>query len=303
MKKFPKVAVLLATFNGAKFLKQQLVSITDQKQVDITIFYSDDLSTDDTMAILSKFRSLECINLNSENKKFNCASKNFFHLISLIDSQYFDYVCLSDQDDIWKEIKISHAISKLELGHDFYSGSFEYFKDSTNKSKYVNKKWKQTKCDFYFRSPGPGFTFVMSKKVFIVLQKHILEKSEQELKLIRWHDWYIYVFARQRKYLWFIDNMPNAYYRLHSNNETGLAVNLPKVLSRSRYLLSGEFRKQIITMMTLSKPKNFMYNEIEMSLISFSLLDRLFLAKNIKKMRKSMLEKIIILLWLSFSKR
>ena len=97
----PRIAVLMAAYNGVSFLKEQLQSIEQQKHVDVSIFISIDKSTDGTYEWC---KECEQNNLNvtvlSYGKRFGGAAKNFFRLIRDVDFLEYDYVAFADQDDV-----------------------------------------------------------------------------------------------------------------------------------------------------------------------------------------------------------
>ena len=66
------VCVLLSTYNGSKYLKEQLDSIFNQKEVEVSVFASDDISKDDTVAILEEYSKTHNLKyrINERNKNF-----------------------------------------------------------------------------------------------------------------------------------------------------------------------------------------------------------------------------------------
>ena len=104
------VVILLSTYNGEKYLKEQIDSLLNQKGVDIKILARDDGSKDSTVSILSEY---ERLNANfSYYQGTNCGpAKSFLHLITHADSA--DYYAFCDQDDVWDEDKLLSAINRL----------------------------------------------------------------------------------------------------------------------------------------------------------------------------------------------
>ena len=110
-----KIAVLLASYNGVKYIKEQVDSILNQKEVDVTIFVSDDLSTDKTIEYLQDiYKDFKNIVYLPSGSKFGGAGKNFFRLIRDVDFSSFDFISFVDQDDIWYEDKLIRAIKTIE---------------------------------------------------------------------------------------------------------------------------------------------------------------------------------------------
>ncbi len=116
----------MATYNGECWIEEQLKSIIGQRGVDLSIFISDDLSTDNTLNICEEFKALHpsIINILPSTDKFGGAGKNFYRLIKDVDFESYDYICFSDQDDIWYKGKIKNAIDCLALNNaDCYSSN------------------------------------------------------------------------------------------------------------------------------------------------------------------------------------
>jgi len=107
------VSIALATYNGERFLKEQLDSILEQSYTDIEIIACDDCSTDSTPQILEDYQKKDSrlkVYFNEKNLGFK---KNFEKCISLCDG---DYIALSDQDDVWTKDHIACCKAVLEHG-------------------------------------------------------------------------------------------------------------------------------------------------------------------------------------------
>jgi len=103
-----RVSVVMCTYNGEKYLKEQIESILNQTYPVYEIIIQDDCSIDHTMDILQKYeKEYTCIHA-FRNEKQKGISENFF---SALDRANGDYIALSDQDDIWEINKIERQIS------------------------------------------------------------------------------------------------------------------------------------------------------------------------------------------------
>ena len=111
-----KIAVLLAAYNGEKWIKEQIDSILNQESVDVKLFISCDLSTDKTMDLLTSYNS-EKISILPYGERYGAAAPNFYRLIREVSFSDFDYIALSDQDDIWLSDKLISAINCIEESH------------------------------------------------------------------------------------------------------------------------------------------------------------------------------------------
>jgi len=111
----PKVLVLMATYNGESYLKEQLDSILGQKGVDVTILVRDDGSTDSTLVILEQYASIHSNIIVRPESNLGC--KHCFYKLAyygMTEFPNYRYFAFSDQDDIWLENKLSSAINHLE---------------------------------------------------------------------------------------------------------------------------------------------------------------------------------------------
>ena len=109
--KLPRVAVLLCTRDGSKFIDQQLESLIHQQQVQIELFWSDDGSTDNTKEIVLSYQDrlkITPIKLPIDHH----AGDHFLKLLYTVPSD-FDYYAFCDQDDIWLPQKLQRSINHL----------------------------------------------------------------------------------------------------------------------------------------------------------------------------------------------
>ena len=105
-----QIDILLATYNGEKYLEEQLNSILNQTYSNIRILISDDCSKDKTRKILEKYAQKDNrIQLYFQEKNLGYV-KNFEFLLRQVEN---DIYMLSDQDDVWQETKVEHTYKKL----------------------------------------------------------------------------------------------------------------------------------------------------------------------------------------------
>lgn len=101
-----KVKVLLSSYNGEKYIEKQLISILNQKDVEVKLLIRDDGSKDNTIKILSKYSEKPNIEIvYGKNIGFK---KSFSKLVSIAnnDPLIYDYYAFSDQDDMWYPSKL-----------------------------------------------------------------------------------------------------------------------------------------------------------------------------------------------------
>ncbi len=112
----PKISVCIATYNGEKYIKEQLESIIHQLDEDDEIIISDDGSNDKTIQIIENFKDTRIKIFNhSPNRKtkyrFDLTTRNIENALSKAQG---DFIFLADQDDIWVENKVKKIIPLFE---------------------------------------------------------------------------------------------------------------------------------------------------------------------------------------------
>ena len=229
-----KVAILLSTFNGEKFIKDQLISLRNQKKVKIKVFIIDDGSTDNTLQIIKKFNITKRI---YKTKNFRNPVKNFLYLIDKVPKS-FDFYCFADQDDVWLPFKLFYSISQIKKYKADICGGRTIYTDAnlkvTGKSQVFKKK--PSIENSLVQSIAGGNTLLWSKKLNNVLKK-IKNKNPAS------HDWYIYQIATLLNYKFIYIKKPLIYYRQHSNNVIGSNVGFFNTLKRIYWGFAGRYKK------------------------------------------------------------
>ncbi len=254
------IAILLASYNGKKWIKEQIDSILNQKEVNLSIFVSDDFSTDNTLEYLKELYKEEKRLFFLESKeKFGGAAKNFYRLINDVDFTNFDYVALADQDDIWFEDKLIRAINVIkDKNVSGYSGNVLAFWEN-GEEKLINKAQKQIKFDYLFEAAGPGCTYVLTLNLALEFQKFLKANFEKVNEILS-HDWLIYAFSRVCDYKWHIDNIPKIKYRQHQKNQVGANYGVNAIFKRTCLIFSSWYRsetKKMIILFNLESKINF----------------------------------------------
>lgn len=145
------VAILMATYNGGRYLAEQIDSIIAQSNEDWTLYIQDDGSSDDTLNIIQKYSSenKQIVNVNVGLSRQGCCN-NFMTLLNMVDSKYYMF---ADQDDIWLPEKVQVSLNKLkEIEHDNPDTPIMVFTDR----KFIDQEK---------RSLFPGTTFDPRKQL------------------------------------------------------------------------------------------------------------------------------------------
>ena len=242
----PNVAVFLATYNGEKFIDEQLASIFSQLEINLKLYISDDCSTDRTLKkILNFCKNKKNYEVISDSNKYGSAAENFFNMIMNINFEEYDYIALSDQDDIWLPNKLKLAIQNINKNNSHaYSSNVISWNQKSQQLKNIIKNNHQTKYDYMFQGPGPGCTFVLQTKAALELKSFIKSLDINCRKEIDHHDWFIYSYYRFNNKRWFIDSYSGMIYRQHSSNVVGSNIGLKGIFERLKVL--KEWRNQSI---------------------------------------------------------
>ena len=252
----PKILILIASFNGGKFLKEQLASILCQVDVDVNVIISDDNSTDDTIDVINAFSSVYGDKVSLVNRSENDVRKrgsfeNFLSLTRLVDVQSYDFVAYADQDDIWLPTKLSYGVSQLSFhGASAFSSGFFILKGLNVDLTYINKRKRYVEFDFFFQSGGPGCTYILESSHFRYFQKFCAATDFDKFD-IKYFDWLIYAYFRSNNFCWIISDSSHMLYRQHGSNVLGANAGVFALFKRLKMILSGEYISSCRAMLSL----------------------------------------------------
>lgn len=107
-----QIAVLLATYNGARFLREQLESLFRQTCEDFHLYVRDDGSTDDTLKIVGEFAQKypDQVSVIDDGEGRLGAAHSFMNLLDQVDSEFYMFC---DQDDVWLDTKIEKTLEHM----------------------------------------------------------------------------------------------------------------------------------------------------------------------------------------------
>lgn len=252
----PRVLVLVATHNGAEFLREQLDSILSQDDVETHIVVSDDGSTDGSFDVARDYAShpeyAARIRLLRPGL-FGSAHQNFFRLIRETEAADFDAIALSDQDDIWVAGKLARHYKLLSLpdgidGHGQYSAISSNVTafDESGRQQLVVKNQLQRSHDYAFESGGPGSTFLLTPDTYAFVRAQLIAPGSHASRA-KSHDWLIYALVRASGRRWFIDGESTVSYRQHADNVLGANEGWRQNAARFAAIANGDHRQQVGT--------------------------------------------------------
>lgn len=249
----------MATYNGEKYLQEQVDSILAQKNVQVSLFVRDDHSTDNTRSIINEYqRSTGKVFLLDQKPIQLNVTKNFFSIVREIDLTHIDYIAYSDQDDIWLDNKMDAAIiainknkvscyaSNLLRGNE--DGKIiKYFSFFSRLTNYLLnfKSNNQSHWDHYLEAASAGCTLVLNKEAADYFQQR-LNTIYDEIPGNASHDWSTYALTRIGGFKWYVDSNAFIIYRQHSNNAYGTNNGIKGVSKLVGLIVSGWYRKHIL---------------------------------------------------------
>lgn len=217
-----QIDVLLATYNGEKYIKEQIESILSQTYKNIKLIISDDCSSDKTVEILKEYEKKDNrIELYIQKENLGVV-KNIEFLLNKVENELY---MLSDQDDIWLPEKIEKSVLKLKSEKaDLVFGDLEVvdkelktiypsFGDFMLLSKKINKYIDSYRMNYLYNCVT-GCT-IISKKEFI---KKILPLPTKSKYLLHDH-WIALMVSLNGKLAYMKEKYIK--YRQHGNNEVG----------------------------------------------------------------------------------
>lgn len=218
----PKIAVLLSTYNGERFLREQLDSILNQEDVEVELLVRDDGSSDLTIQILTEYLTKHDNIKVLQSKNVGC-ERSYAILMreSPKDSEYFAF---ADQDDVWFADKLKHSVDVLS-GFSNTPTLYCCNQIITDESLTPLKKMIEDESfsfvshemEVNYLKNRHGCTMVWNKKLHDILCNIKLSQGYTPV-----HDKMLNMVARCAGQV-IIDKKPLQYYRIHGNNVSGLA--------------------------------------------------------------------------------
>lgn len=237
-----KVLVLLSTYNGDRFLREQLESLYGQEGVDYHILVRDDGSSDETIAILEKYKKQKAHMTIMRGGQNVGPAWSFFLLIEEAYKKYndYDYYAFCDQDDIWCPNKLKSAVEQLDVSDNpyrFYSGSYTFINAVGKKIGYKHPPLSDYR-KILFRNTCIGFSQVFSKSLLERAMDifNFLQSEGYDKRKVAFHDRYMSQMAFYLDAFIVADKEPYAYYRQHDKNVTKRKGDTFWQLTKAKYI-------------------------------------------------------------------
>lgn len=269
------VTILMATYNGEKYLQAQLDSLQQQSYKNWKLIVGDDGSTDGTIALLSKFRQ-ECphsVEIIKNVPPTGSAKANFMQLLSKADTPY---IMFCDQDDIWMPDKVSLTLAAMKdieknksvpiLIHSDLTVLGENGVIAESFFDYQNLPADTKLSSLIIQNSVTGCTVMINES----LKNKMLETKDYS-KIIM-HDYWAVLIAKVYGEVGFL-NSPTMYYRQHSENsvgakESGNLLYLIRRLRQGRKSYKGQLEESMMQIsLFLQTYKKYPMNKEERKLL------------------------------------
>lgn len=222
------VLVLMSTYNGEKYIDEQMQSLLEQEDVALHILIRDDGSKDDTVEKLRHWENQYPNQITTMPSPNIGVVRSFFDLIEQCPDQY-DYYAFCDQDDVWLPTKLISAIYKLN-GHSEWSGEsadqrplmYCSTTQMTDESLNPTKIWpampekRLSPYNALIENVCVGCTMLVNREAMLLVKQQMPKHVDKVIM----HDWWVYLSVSCFGDIVF-DEKSYILYRQHGNNAMG----------------------------------------------------------------------------------
>jgi glycosyltransferase involved in cell wall biosynthesis len=207
-------SIILATYNGEKYIKQQIDSILNQDYKDFELLIQDDCSSDATVAILKDYAGKDLRIQIFKNEKNLGYTKNF---LSLLAKTKGEYIVFCDQDDVWVNNRLSYTLDFFTKHRDiglFISNDLSF---NEEKIPVVNKNAINS---FYYSDFMDVLWSCSYKGCDMSLRKSVADKMLEiipALGSVIAHDWLVLCYSYLHSKI-AVDNKVLLLHRIHGDN-------------------------------------------------------------------------------------
>lgn len=243
-------AILMGTYNGEKFLAQQLSSILQQSLNSWSLWISDDGSTDETALLLKRYQDIHKDRLHILKGPRHGFVRNFLSLACnpSIQAHYFAY---ADQDDIWLPDKLLQAVRILARSPDtvptlYCSRTMIIDESGAERGYSLLDSAQPSFANALIQNIASGNTMV-----FNAAARDLLLAAGPDVDVFA-HDWWTYLAVMAVDGIVIFDPVPLVQYRQHGDNQVGATLTLSALLRRTRLDRNGHlrstFRRNIVAL-------------------------------------------------------
>lgn len=294
------VAIIMATFNGEKWIEEQIASIRAQTHPYWHIFVRDDGSSDATLATLQQLLPGERFTIvDPGGKATGSPAGNFLRALCEINLENFGFVAFADQDDVWSPGKLARALACLDKEQaDGYSCDLVAYDNGARRAWYINKSQPPRALDYLFQGASAGCTYVLTNKAAqLVIDK--IQPFMPDFPKQRSHDWLVYAICRSHGLSWVADDSAHIFYRQHASNAFGALPNARGLLARWRLARQRWYREHVLWLsevlaMTAAEKK------VLCAVRDLTFADRLALARRSREFRRVPRDQVLLAMAIVF---
>jgi glycosyltransferase involved in cell wall biosynthesis len=246
---FPTIAICMATYNGEKFISEQLESILNQSCNNWILFIHDDNSTDRTVDVIEQYvkKNTGKIVFLNDDVEFKRPELNFVYILEKIPE--YDYYMFCDQDDVWMENKIQITLDCLKKVEQKFGrthpalvhtdlkvtdASLGVISESFWKYKHVSPEIADSLDGLFLQNVVTGCTVMIN----LALKKKTKFPKDGAMLM---NDWWLAMTAAAFGKVEHVDAQTIC-YRQHKNNVVGARLlsvkNLERLIRYKKHVIS-----------------------------------------------------------------
>lgn len=223
------IDILLATYNGEKYIKAQILSLLSQTYEDWRLVVHDDGSTDKTIEYIKEFQAIDSrIYLIEDGIKCGGAGANFLHLLKNYSTSEYTIFC--DQDDIWLENKLDVMLSHFKVEHipqGVFANGYLYSDTKGIIGTIPSPLLNQFDQTFFIAGGLQGCSFMFNREVTDLVRLYD--------RYIVMHDFLITLIVLAFGRLSYIDNKLMLYRQGHVGKTTSNVNTSPIAVLKNKY--------------------------------------------------------------------
>lgn len=294
-----RVLVLMSSYNGEKYIEEQILSIMNQEsEYQIDLWIRDDGSTDDTCNVIAKTRKAfpgRIKLIKGERLGYN---GGFIFLLN--QARDYTFYALSDQDDVWLSNKIQVACEKLRKEDNtiplLYASTSLLVKDDLKPFGTTRKQRRELSIfNTIVQNICPGHTQVLNNALLNLFKELVIDIHQ----IYVYDSWIMNLANLYGKIIF--NNEPFALYRQHQENQLGSGAGafgrIQKIIKRSDNGDGLRYRKQIEYFIKCNKNElvsKGVFSYLNEFISAKSLKDRIILAFHGKLYRQSRFETLLL---------
>ena len=243
------LTILLAAYNGEKYITGQIESLLSQTYRDFRLYIRDDKSTDGTFSIISEFAADNPGMIFAETNETNTGEARFNFIKMLIDFKD-DYIMLCDQDDVWLPDKIEKSLKMIKTLEDKHGRDTPLLvhtdlKVVNDDLDVISSSYeKMSNKDFRKTSLNSTVTMNNAAGCTIIYNRALGNLIRAKPGFIVMHDWWLTLTAAAFGKTGVISE-PTVLYRQHDDNELGANRRTPSAHLLHKVFNFGEVKETL----------------------------------------------------------